>query len=405
MSGAITRHFVGRARSSVFGRDRLDGVYTVLQLFISYNREAHEVASGVASDLDAMGHNVWLDEELSGGQRWWDQILERIRSADLFVFILEQAALDSAACQREYEYASALGKPILPVLVSDDVSVAVLPPALTAIQYVDYRNPDRNAALQLARAISSTAPADLLPDPLPEPPPAPLSYLGDLAQKVGSAAPLTYEDQSALLIDLKRGLRSEATRADALRLLVKMRDRRDLLASIAFEIDDAVGVARKLERDATARSPDSPTPSAVPNEEVRPKPTAAQEASSDTSPATALASRHQETLGTVIARLRGKNPPGIPSRFVAAALQLLAGAGFLYARHDARRRWLYPIGFVMMWTYLIFQSWDLEYDLLQIDVFTEDGARLFAAIGLFVYLAGLLDATVNLVIRPSLRQA
>jgi hypothetical protein len=353
-----------------------------------------------------MGHDVWLDEELSGGQRWWDQILERIRDADLFVFILEQAALDSAACQREYEYASALGKPILPVLVSEDVSVAVLPPALTAIQYVDYRNPDRNAALQLARAISSTAPADLLPDPLPEPPPAPLSYLGDLAQKVGSAAPLTYEDQSALLVDLKRALRSEATRADALRLLLRMRDRRDLLASIAFEIDDAVGVARKLEKDATDRETDSRIPSAVSNEKhTRPTPTEPQRALSDSSQATAQASRHRETLSTVIARLRDKNPPGNPSRFVAAALQILAGAGFLYARHDARRRWLYPIGFVMMWTYLIFQSWDLDYDLLEIDVFSDDGARLLASVGLFIYLVGLVDGAVNLVIRPSLRQS
>jgi hypothetical protein len=59
----------------------------------------------------------------------------------------------------------------------------------------------------------------------------------------------------------------------------------------------------------------------------------------------------------------------------------------------------------MMWTYLIFQSWDLDYDLLEIDVFSDDGARLLASVGLFIYLVGLVDGAVNLVIRPSLRQS
>ena len=30
-------------------------------------------------------HEVWVDEELTGGQSWWDTILGTIRGADLFV--------------------------------------------------------------------------------------------------------------------------------------------------------------------------------------------------------------------------------------------------------------------------------------------------------------------------------
>ena len=43
---------------------------------------------GVADDIRTLGHAVWLDQELSGGQSWWDQILEQVRACDVFVFAL-----------------------------------------------------------------------------------------------------------------------------------------------------------------------------------------------------------------------------------------------------------------------------------------------------------------------------
>jgi len=270
------------------------------QVFVSYNREAHEAAHAVATDLRAMGHDVWLDEELSGGQSWWDQILEKVRRTDLFVFILQQAALDSAACQREYEYASALGKPILPLLVSDDISINLLPPALTAIQYVDYRTADRDAALQLARAITTVPPAGPLPDLLPDPPKVPLSYLGGLAQQVETAGVLSYEDQSALLVDLKRGLRSNETRSDARRLLLRLRDRRDLLASIAFEIDDAMRAAEAPKSPEPAKPKRAETVSPVAEvtggEHLPSKQSISAQLSPDTSGATPLVTPRRETL-------------------------------------------------------------------------------------------------------------
>src|SRR5688572_21322324 len=99
-------------------------------IFISYNRQSKPMTATLADDMKALGYTVWFDNELSGGQIWWNQILARVRACDIFVFVLDLGALNSTACMREYGYAADLGKPILPVLVSEGVSANLLPPPL-----------------------------------------------------------------------------------------------------------------------------------------------------------------------------------------------------------------------------------------------------------------------------------
>src|SRR5262249_4910190 len=108
-------------------------------IFISYNRQTKAITKALVEDIEALGHTVWFDQELSGGQAWWDQILSMVRRCDLFVFVLDPAALNSVACKREYGYAADLRKPILPILVSEGVSTNLLPPSLSQIEFVDYR--------------------------------------------------------------------------------------------------------------------------------------------------------------------------------------------------------------------------------------------------------------------------
>lgn len=215
-------------------------------IFISYNRKSEAITKALVEDFESLGHTVWLDQELSGGQAWWDQILAMVRRCDLFIFVLEPEALNSTACKREYGYAVELGKPILPVLISEGVNINLLPPALSQIQFVDYRKQDRNAAFRLARALSTVPPPKPLPDPLPSPPEVPISYLGSLTAQIETTSTLTYEEQSALVFDLKRSLRDPGAVDDTRVLLEKMRKRRDLFATIAEEIDEVIGSIRKV---------------------------------------------------------------------------------------------------------------------------------------------------------------
>ena len=228
---------------------------STLKVFISYSRKSDATTKSLASDIVALGYSAWFDKELSGGQTWWDQILEHIRDCQLFVLVLDPESLNSTACKREYTYAANLGKPILPVLVSEGISDNLLPQALSKIQYVDYRTQDRDAALRLARAIAAAPPATKLPDPLPSPPEVPISYLGSLAEAVETSAALSFEEQSALVVDLKTCKQTPDTSDDARMLLTRLRRRRDLYAPIADEIDSLLHTkdySSQSSEDATA---------------------------------------------------------------------------------------------------------------------------------------------------------
>ncbi len=208
------------------------------KVFVSYGRESMAAAEALANDIRALGHDAWFDQQLTGGQAWWNQILESVRSCDVFVFVLTPNSLRSTACMAEYGYAAALRRPILPVLVADGVSTNLLPPALSQIQFVDYRHQERSSGLKLARALATIPAAASLPDPLPAPPDVPISYLGGVTEQIEGRSTLSYEQQSALVVDLKRGLRDPETSNDARVLLARLRRRRDLLATIADEIDE-----------------------------------------------------------------------------------------------------------------------------------------------------------------------
>ena len=220
-------------------------VIIMAKIFISYSRQSEAVTQTLAKDMDDLGHSVWFDRELSGGQSWWDKIIENIRECETFVMVLDPRALSSIACKREYSYAHDLGKPILPVLVSSEVSVNLLPEALSKIQMVDYRNRDTEAAFKLARALTSIRSVTALPNPLPDPPEAPLSALGALAVQVDNPGTMNFEEQSSLLFKIKKNLLDDSNSDDACKLLARMRKRPDLLVSIADEIDDLLQKQRK----------------------------------------------------------------------------------------------------------------------------------------------------------------
>jgi hypothetical protein len=207
-------------------------------IFISYNHRNEEVTKLLVKDLQELDNIIWFDNKLTGGQAWWDNILERIRKCDVFLFVLSKEGLDSTACKREYRYAASLGKTVLPVLVSDNVSVNLLPADLSVIQYVDFRNHDTTAVLRLARAMGNIPPSKPLPDPLPVLPDIPISYLSKLVTTLESETPIGFAEQSSVFMDLKRNFLDPETSGDARKLLEILRKRKDLLATIAGEIDE-----------------------------------------------------------------------------------------------------------------------------------------------------------------------
>lgn len=226
-----------------------------MKIFVSYSRQDASIAAAIASDLRQLNHDVWFDHELTGGQEWWQKILEEIRECDLFAFVISTESLESQACMQEWEYASALAKRILPFLGGERVRTAVLPDALSKIHFVDYRTQDKHALLRLVKAVAGLPASAPLPASLPQPPAIPVSYLGRVAARIDMQDPLSPQEQSFLFLELERGVEDPKTRDDALELLVRLHNRGDLLAHVGRRVDQALAQHPRKRSKRVASTP------------------------------------------------------------------------------------------------------------------------------------------------------
>jgi hypothetical protein len=238
------------------------GGIRVLQLFCSYAREDREGVRALLDGVRHLRHQVWVDERLSGGQAWWDEILAQLRKCDAMLIAVSPALLESQASALERQYGSQVGKPLLPVIIRP-VLADLLPPDLAPLQAIDYTTPGPNAAFELAGALYGLPPAGPLPDPLPAPPPVPISYLSGLSDRV-RAATLSLDDQLAVVARLRTAMERPRERQAAVELLEALRQRTDLYHTPAVEIDQLL-----RERPAAA------APAAAPTEAPKEAPTEA----------------------------------------------------------------------------------------------------------------------------------
>ena len=221
-------------------------------LFASYSSIDRDRIAAVVADLEALGHDVWLDEQLSGGQLWWDEILGRIRTCDAFLFLVSPASVASEACLAEFGYAQDLGRTVIPIEL-ESMNPALLPSALGQHQLVSYTEGSRAELMALSRALGRLADGPALPDPLPAPPPLPGGYFSTLRDQIAAADALTLEQQLGVLHRL-RARADDGSSEEILTLLATFRRRDDLYASVAVEADElrdtVTAAARRSRRPA-----------------------------------------------------------------------------------------------------------------------------------------------------------
>lgn len=104
----------------------------IMRIFVSYARVDKPYCVQLVEVLDF--HDLWYDQRLYAGQKWWKEILSRLEWCEGFLYLISQASLASDYCQREFEIAHSLGKHIFPVLIEPDL---VLPDTINHLQYVD----------------------------------------------------------------------------------------------------------------------------------------------------------------------------------------------------------------------------------------------------------------------------
>lgn len=225
------------------------------KVFISYSRHDRATAQALRNDLQQAQFDVFLDDELSGGQSWWTTLLHHIRDCDVFMPVLSQEWLKSTPCRLESDYAAATRRNFLPVSL-DDVSPKLVAPVIAETQWVGYSIEDKHAILRLVGALHGLPPSSPLPDPLPAEPTVPISYLTELRDKVAVGQEMGRTDQELLLTEFRRRLNDDADdQAELVMLLGNFRSRPDVNFHVANDIDALLTrveevVARRLPQAA-----------------------------------------------------------------------------------------------------------------------------------------------------------
>ncbi len=150
-----------------------------MKLFISYSRDdLGWVFQLWAALRDKARYEVWLDQRTHAGARWWSTILTHLAESDCIVYVMTPHAIESPYCREELNYALALNKPIVPLMLKP----CDYPTRLAEIQYysIDQTDSISETLVQILPAFGEikldlrTTDKYKPPDPLPTPPPDPL---------------------------------------------------------------------------------------------------------------------------------------------------------------------------------------------------------------------------------------
>lgn len=259
----VTCEWFRRAPNSVWTR-AARRMLRAMKVFISYSRRDEAAVRSMVAGLHGGRVQVWMDEDLGGGDAWWTEILNEIRTCTVFIFALSKNSLYSKPCRAELGYAQALGLPILPVQI-DEVSSYRADPIFSR-QLIDYRHPTAATGFALMGALNDYAThQNELPDPLPDPPPIPFEYLQRLGASIHDPAMLTPPVQAQILFELRNALHDEDDEIvleDIRDLLKTLRDRTDVTYPIATEIDNILG------KDVSRPEPQKQAPE--PQEQAKP---------------------------------------------------------------------------------------------------------------------------------------
>jgi hypothetical protein len=220
-----------------------------MKAFVSYARKDEDQVRLLQRDLEELcAVPPWIDRVLAGGQPWWDEILQQIRTADVFVLAASRSSLASTACLSELQYALAVQRPLLPVMVAD-LDLATAPDPIRGTQLIDYRQRTPDTAIQLARAVMRVPPAAPLPESLPPAPAMPESYAQPYRKQL-AAKSLDLTQQAQLFAALKIHANVDEDRDEAIELIHALRDRQDVTAAVLREIEQFLGTERPVQRPA-----------------------------------------------------------------------------------------------------------------------------------------------------------
>jgi hypothetical protein len=87
-------------------------------IFISYSRKDQDYTRKLADELRKRKFDVWMDDRINFGSRWWKVIEEAIIESKAVVLVMSPHSFSSKWVEKEYMLADDEKKPIFPLLLS-----------------------------------------------------------------------------------------------------------------------------------------------------------------------------------------------------------------------------------------------------------------------------------------------
>jgi formylglycine-generating enzyme required for sulfatase activity len=106
-------------------------------VFISYSRQDQAYVHRLADDLRRRGFDVWIDDRIDYGDRWWQVVVRAVRDCGAFIVVMSPDAEHSEWVEREVLLAQRENKPIFPMLLEGKEF-----PLLITTQYADVQGGD-----------------------------------------------------------------------------------------------------------------------------------------------------------------------------------------------------------------------------------------------------------------------
>lgn len=207
-----------------------------MRLMLSYARRRNDKFVYELADIlhNTPNFSVWIDRnQIVGGTDWWNEICGAVEGAECIVVLLTPRYLESIYCMAELEYALALNKPILPLMLE---TLDPFPSQISSTQIDDIRELSLeevrstcfSSFLQIQRGIFVEGKFQL-PNPrparptVPNPPPPPTRSASDLFDTA-----LDYADQGnmeeakKLLNQLQKKHPNDRLNKDAGEMLVEI---------------------------------------------------------------------------------------------------------------------------------------------------------------------------------------
>ena len=126
-------------------------------IFISYAHQDSQKVEELLSKLKEIQVSGWLDQaDIAAGVEISSVLRDSLRKASAILVLVSPASLSSKWVEFEVSAGQALGKTIIPVIISGEGVENELPPSIADIMYIDARKKSLDEVASEIKRVAST---------------------------------------------------------------------------------------------------------------------------------------------------------------------------------------------------------------------------------------------------------